>query len=748
VNELALGARFAFAGGWMRAALTAVGVGLGVALLLLAASLPAALQARQDRSAARDDTAVGAAQPARGAGTLLVGAFDTTYGEREVRGRVLQPEGPRAPVPPGVRRLPGPGELVVSPALGALLKTRAGELLAARLHGNVVGTIGDAGLQGPSEYAFYLGSDRLEGAPSAYRISAFGRDSAGDGYSPILTLLVVIALVVLLLPVGVFIATAARFGGEQRDRRMAALRLVGADAGMARRIAAGEAAAGAVLGLGAGALLFLAGRQLAGHVTLWDISLFPGDLRPSVALVVLVAGAVPAAAVIVTQLALGRTVVEPLGVVRRAGGGRRRLWWRLAIPALGLVALAPMLGGVGAGFNAYQVGAGVVALLVGLTALLPWAVEAAVRRLRGGGVAWQLAVRRLQLDAGASARAVSGIAVAVAGAIALQTLFAVVQEHSTTQTGADLTRAHVVATAQGGPPADELAARFAAVPGVRGAVGLSTVGAAAPGGPPTALTVAGCAALRELARVGRCADGDVFLVPAGDGSAPRPGARVVLGEGARTRWTVPATARRVSGRVDPSGADRSGIFATPAAVGRALPPDSSVEVFARIDSGAPPSTLDLVRNAAAAANPLTGVVALQAQRRNHRFAGIRRGLFAGALVALALIGASMLVTAVEQLRERRRLLAVLVAFGTRRSTLGWSVLWQAAVPVVLGLVLAVAVGVGLGAVLLVMVDEPVGFSWGSIAGMAGAGAGVVLAVTALSLPQLWRLMRPDGLRTE
>jgi hypothetical protein len=32
--------------------------------------------------------------------------------------------------------------------------------------------------------------------------------------------------------------------------------------------------------------------------------------------------------------------------------------------------------------------------------------------------------------------------------------------------------------------------------------------------------------------------------------------------------------------------------------------------------------------------------------------------------------------------------------------------------------------------------------------MAGAGAGVVLSVTALSLPPLWRLMRPDGLRTE
>jgi hypothetical protein len=35
---------------------------------------------------------------------------------------------------------------------------------------------------------------------------------------------------------------------------------------------------------------------------------------------------------------------------------------------------------------------------------------------------------------------------------------------------------------------------------------------------------------------------------------------------------------------------------------------------------------------------------------------------------------------------------VLVAFGTRRRTLSWSVLWQSAVPVGLGLVTGIALG--------------------------------------------------------
>src|SRR4051812_48096752 len=55
-RELALGARIALAGGreglW-RVLLTGVGVGLGVAVLLAAASLPTVVDANRDRSAAR-----------------------------------------------------------------------------------------------------------------------------------------------------------------------------------------------------------------------------------------------------------------------------------------------------------------------------------------------------------------------------------------------------------------------------------------------------------------------------------------------------------------------------------------------------------------------------------------------------------------------------------------------------------------------------------------------------------------------
>jgi ABC-type antimicrobial peptide transport system permease subunit len=127
---------------------------------------------------------------------------------------------------------------------------------------------------------------------------------------------------------------------------------------------------------------------------------------------------------------------------------------------------------------------------------------------------------------------------------------------------------------------------------------------------------------------------------------------------------------------------------------------------------------------------------------------LRRVLTAGAVAVLLVIGASLLVSIVEQLRERRRVLAVMSAFGTRASTLVGSVLWQTALPVLLGLVLAIGLGAALGAVLMKIVGLPIGFDWGSVALLAGAGVAVVAGVTCLTLPILLAQISPEALRAE
>ncbi|MER7966634.1 ABC transporter permease [Streptomyces ardesiacus] len=772
--DLMLGVRFAFTGGregWTRAVLTAVGVGLGVALLLLTTAIPSALTVRHEREAARSDLTYASDPMPKANDTLVVARVDDYFRDDDLRGRALEPEGPRAPLPPGLEKFPAVGEMVVSPALKELLESDSGALLRERLPDRIVGTIAEEGLIGSAELAYYRGAEGLAeqiNPGRVERIDRFGDPKPGEERSdPVLLLLILVVFVVLLMPVAVFIAAAVRFGGERRDRRLAALRLVGSDSRMTRRIAAGEALAGAVLGLVFGAAFFMVGRQLAGNAEVFRISVFPSYLNPSPLLALLVAVAVPAAAVLVTLLALRGVVIEPLGVVRAGRPARRRLWWRLLLPLAGLAMLYPMIGNGrdNGDFNQYLVTGGVVLLLVGVTALLPWIVESVVARLGSGGVAWQLAVRRLQLSSGTAARMVNGIAVAVAGAIALQMLFAGVDSDYTRSTGQDVSRAQMEAQLSSGVPMTPAAEKFRDTKGVKAVYAYSEgyLGDR-PHDPEhgTMITVGDCASLREISTLPSCADGDVFAVHGAEWDTGEdmtklaaPGRKLYSDptyEGGPKRravpWTVPQgikTAKARAGLV--AGTDRGGFLITPGALPAALGPTLDGHAYLKLDQSVP-DVQDLVRNTASGIDRLADTVTWAETERTNRFDAIRTGLFVGAACVLALIGASLLVSQLEQLRERKKLLSALVAFGTRRRTLSLSVLWQTAIPIVLGLLLSMIVGLTLGTVLLKMTGTPVRVDWTGVLSMTGIGAAVVLVVTLCSLPPLLRLMRPEGLRTE
>ncbi|MDX3054199.1 ABC transporter permease [Streptomyces sp. NE06-03E] len=772
LRDLALGVRFAAAGGregWTRTLLTAVGVGLGVTLLFLAASVPHALDARNARDQARSETKVSEnpdAQAKKSDSTVLRISSDTEYHDRSITGYLMRADGDHPVLPPGIDAMPAAGEMVVSPALKALLDSPDNALLKERYPYKVTGTITDEGLRSPGELWFYAGSDTLTTAAGGHRVTGYGDPGPNPPLAPLLIVLVIVVCVVLLAPVAIFIATAVRFGGDRRDRRLAALRLVGTDIRSTRRIAAGEALFGSVLGLLIGLALFLTGRQFVGYVEIWDVSAFPADLAPDPRLCLLVALAVPLTAVLVTLTAMRSVVIEPLGVVRNSRARKRRLWWRLLFPlaGLGVFGLTGKAGEYEV-VNPYAIAGGAVLVLVGLALLLPWLVEACVNRLRGGPVPWQLATRRLQLSSGAASRAVSGVTVAVAGAVAVQMLFAAMNADFNKVTGQDTTRAQFYASSEqvSGDAAVRTIKEFRATEGVTQVIGMVEAYATKPGKyaeddiqPTTSFSVGDCATLREVARIGSCEDGDTFVVhPRGDkemagwvDETARKGKVVQFdaGSGASLRWTLPADARTVLSRKDPVGEDRWGIMVTPGAIDATTLPGASTVSQIRIDDSVPDAA-EHVRNTAARIDPGMRLVTMTSVERDRQYASIQTGLQVGATATLLLIAASMLVSQLEQLRERKRLLSVLVAFGTRRATLGWSVLWQTAVPVVLGLAVAVAGGLALGATLCWMVRKEVS-DWWLFLPLAGAGAALILLVTLLSLPPLWRMMRPDGLRSE
>ncbi len=762
-RDLGIGVRLVTRGGratWTRMAMTAVGVGLGVGMLLLATTVPHILATRSARNDARVFNPAGQ----RTAHSVLMRDGSTDYRDFTVSGFLIQSESADPVVPAGLTKIPAAGDLVASPKLRELLSSPGGALLRQRLgYRHITGTIARSGLGGPNEYWYYLGSDKLAGNGSAYHVSSFGQSEPSRSLNLLLLLILVTGVSVLLLPVAVFIGAAVRFGAESRDRQQAALRLVGADRQTTRRIAAGEALVGAVLGLVVGTAIFLAGRQLIELVTLDGVSVFSDDVRPDLALASLIVLGLPAAAVVVTMVALRRVVAEPLGVARQAAGRKRQLWWRLLLLVVGLAVLLPLMDGMsrtGSVRIEIEIAGGVVLVLSGLAALLPWGVEALVRRLPGGRLPWQLAVRRLQLDSGSAARVVSGITVAVAGAIALQSLFGSAQHEYVRPGPQDPHRAQMIVETDEVPSAgaDQMTARLRSTPGVRSVHALSEAQLTLRRNgsdidQATSLVVGDCPALREIAVIGRCTDGDAFSVPSSHAGPLVPGTMAFVQaywsrNDSSFRWRVPGHLMPAGPRNDPNGNRRTGILLTPAAMRRsAMTAPLRPEFYLHTDPGRA-DAFDQVRTAAAQLDPFSSAIVLNATHIDTTYGVIHRGLLIGSTAVLVLIGASLLVTTLEQLRERRRPLAVLAAFGVRRRTLTLSVLWQTAIPVAVGLLLAVSVGTLLGAVLLRAARQPLWVDWSGTAGILGIGAGVVLLVTLASMPALWRLMRPNGMRTE
>ncbi|GLY63793.1 FtsX-like permease family protein [Amycolatopsis taiwanensis] len=743
-TDIALGVRLAVGGGrtvrssLLRLSLTTIGIGLATAMLLLLATAATALSHQAARDAARKPQYSTAATA-----PLYENEQTSVYGGELVQVDYLEPVAPDAPVPPGVQAIPASGAMVVSPAFAARLAADPG--LRARFDQRVVGTIAPEGLTGPDELWAYAGTTGLRNSHSGTGVTRFGTPMSVDQLPGMVVFLGVLAVLVLLVPLLVFVASASRIAGAERERRLSALRLAGASARQVRRIGAAESLVGAVTGGLLGLVAFLVIRPFAAGVDLAGITVFPGDFVPAWQLVVAVFVLLPLLTVGSAWLGMRRLVVEPLGVVRVAKTARRRGWWRLLIVLLGVVLLLPdkafgVEGNAGAKLPFLLCGGGL--LLIGVPTLMPWLTEVAVSRLRGGSPAWQLAIRRLQLDSGTPSRVVAGITVALAGVIALQTSIASVQADAAKATQQDYSStASVYLDDTNG--ADALA-RVRAQPGIESAYleyrGLLRNNA----GQTYSVLIAPCELFEQSYQLSGCTDGDTFLV----GEA-RPGetfslTRAYESQPGTTQFTVPATARNATS----AGRHSDDVLVTLGAAGNI---DLSA-LSAMVDVHLEPNNPAAAQGLYVAMAPLQWRASVRAQEiagENPTSAFVNL-LSGGAVLTMSLAGVSLLVMTVGQLAERRRPLAALSAGGVSRRVLGRSLLWQNAVPMLIGVLAAVAGGLGIGALITRLTGYSSSFQVNGsfVAVIAGVALALVLVLTAAALPVLKSVTRLEALRAE
>jgi hypothetical protein len=126
----------------IRLVLLVAAVGLGVGLLLAALSGINAVNSQNARYAWLDTAA--AHQEPNGRDPLWEMVTADDFDGQTITRVDVAAAGPTSPVPPGIPKLPGPGQYYVSPALASLLSSTPANELAARYPGHQTGLIGDA----------------------------------------------------------------------------------------------------------------------------------------------------------------------------------------------------------------------------------------------------------------------------------------------------------------------------------------------------------------------------------------------------------------------------------------------------------------------------------------------------------------------------------------------------------------------------------------------------------------------------
>ena len=751
----------------VRLLITAAAVAVGVALLLGVLAEFHAFQANANQPcwSCTQGASVPSTLPSHG--ELWNNSVDFYQGQTINRLDVAA-LGPNAPVPPGITQLPPAGDYYASPALAALLKTVPADQLGARFPGKLIGTIGQAGLNGAGDLAIYIGHmpAQVNKIPGTQWVTSIYSAPGQEVFSRFFRFAFGVGVLAVVFPMLVLIGTATRLAADRREERFAALRLVGGTPGDITIVAAIEAMLSGFLGAVLGTVIFLLVRPALAGAALVGTQYFESDLTPTVAGYVAMLVGVPIAAAIAALVSLRRVQISPLGVSRRATP-KPPMFWRLVTLVVGVGVFVFGLSkttrnGIGA-----PVYPGLLLTMIGLVIAGPWLTAWAARlfgRVTSGSSAL-LATRRLADNPRGAFRAVTGLVLAVFLGTMVGLLVPAVNATEATPTAGALSN---ILVGQVGLPAaagQKLISGISAIPGaaVHPLYELQPPGGASspsgnvkpgpkgqPGGAPSGSAPPGlqrnraakvyysssvalsCADMRAVGALGQCAAG-VKAVQVLDDS---------LFDDNPTYYTKPI----VSATSQPYTGDLT-----------TLPLQT---VLVKVNS---PTTLERVRTYLAVnAPPQVGggygasptpprTFGENLQIRLARATTSEKILYAAVALTLIVAGCSLAVSVGGGLVDRKRPFTLLRVSGTPVSVLSRVVLFEAAVPLVTATVVAAAIAYGTS-LLAVLRLAPVGTAIPQLGRdyytIMGIGLVIAFGVITLTLPLLRRMTAPSTIRFE
>lgn len=253
-------------------------------------------------------------------------------------------------------KTPGPGEYYLSQALADAVAQHPEDDILARFGKNTkyLGVLPSEYTTSPDALMMVRGASAEEVAASddvakaqgqtsyfanVYRTDANGLTS-NVGLDPISIIVLGIGGTILLFPIVIFVSVATQLGAAQREKRYAALRLIGATKRQVARVLISESLLASVVGVLIGLGVFWSLQTPLQQFKMDGMRFNPGDLALTGTQFALIIGLTLGLTVFVNWRRMRRAQISPLGVSRSIEKVKKLRAWRALVPVTGIAIFA------------------------------------------------------------------------------------------------------------------------------------------------------------------------------------------------------------------------------------------------------------------------------------------------------------------------------------------------------------------------------------------------------------------------